>query len=214
MIAVITGDIIHSRKLKNQQIWLQPLKALFKPWGQSPQQWDIYRGDSFQLEIDNAADALGKALQIKALIKSTGSEDPQKRISDIDVRMGIGIGTRDYQGEGISESNGSAFVHSGNKFEKLRKEKLTLAIQSPWGPFDEEMNLYLKLASISMDNWTISSGEIVSEVFRHPDQTQSQIGEKLGIEQNSVSDRFRRAHVEEILELEKMFRKKLNQYLS
>jgi hypothetical protein len=35
MVAVITGDIIASRNLVNQENWLQPLKSLFAIWGES-----------------------------------------------------------------------------------------------------------------------------------------------------------------------------------
>jgi len=36
MVAIITGDIIASRKLENQEIWLTPLKKLLSSWGQRP----------------------------------------------------------------------------------------------------------------------------------------------------------------------------------
>ena len=36
MIAVITGDIIASRKVLNQDEWLVPLKSLLNEWGKRP----------------------------------------------------------------------------------------------------------------------------------------------------------------------------------
>lgn len=69
MIAVISGDIIASRELENQGIWLNPLQNLLKTWGDSPKDWKLERGDFFQVEVAEVADALKKALQIKALIK-------------------------------------------------------------------------------------------------------------------------------------------------
>ena len=153
MIAVIKGDIIASRNLTNQEKWLTPLKALFNTWGNSPKQWELAWGDSFQLEIGNPEDALLKALEIKSLIKKVEPVNTHKRSGAIDVRMAIGIGAKTYTGDRISESNGSAFINSGEKFEKLKKERTNLAIQSPWNKFDEEVNLYLKLAGIIMDKW-------------------------------------------------------------
>jgi hypothetical protein len=64
----------------------------------------------------------------------------------------IRLGIKEHATNRISEINRSAFVNSGEKFEKLKKEKLTLAIQSPDPNFDYEMNVYLKLALIQMDN--------------------------------------------------------------
>lgn len=213
MIALLTGDIINSRGLKDQNLWINPLKKLLGNWGQTPKQWEIFRGDSFQLEVSDPNESLLIALQIKALIKSLHNPDGNKRSSPIDVRMAIGIGTKTHDADRISESNGEAFVRSGEKFEQLKSEMITLAINSPWSEWNDEINLYLKLAGIQMDSWSISSGELMSEMLSNPDRTQAQIGEILHINQNSVSKRYKAAHGEDILALEKLFRKKLSQLL-
>lgn len=209
MIGVITGDIIASRKLENQEKWLVPLKNLFSTWGDSPKNWKLERGDSFQVEFENIEEVLLKALEIKALIKKVEPIDERKKISAIDVRMAIGIGEKTYIGESISESNGPAFVHSGEKFDLLKKENITLGIKTPWHNFDEEINLYLKLIGIFMDKWSVSSAELVQIVLNNPQVTQEEIGKKLGIQQSGVSRRWNRAHVNEIMEVNKMYRKKL-----
>lgn len=213
MVAIITGDIINSRELKSQDIWIKPIKKLLGKWGQTPKQWEIFRGDSFQLEIADPAESLLAALQIKALIKSLPYPEENKRTSPVDVRMAIGIGVKTHNADRISESNGEAFVRSGEKFEQLKSEMITLAINSPWSEWNDEMNLYLKLAGIQMDSWSISSGELMSEMLSNPDRTQAQIGEILHINQNSVSKRYKAANGEGILAMEKLFRKKVKQLL-
>jgi hypothetical protein len=213
MIAIITADIINSRKLVNQEIWIAPLKKLLDSYGSTPQKWEIFRGDYFQIEIENPNEALLASLKIKALIKSIVSVEEQKKKTPIDVRMAIGLGTKEYVADRISESNGSAFINSGEKFEKLKKEKTTLAIQSSFSNFDYEMNLYLKLATIQMDAWTANSAALFTTLFEDPEKKQAEIGAVLGIGQNSVSGRFKRAHVDEILELDKMYRYKLKELI-
>ncbi len=47
MTAIITGDIIASRKLANQEQWLTPLKKLLSTWGTRLKDWEIDRGDFF-----------------------------------------------------------------------------------------------------------------------------------------------------------------------
>lgn len=210
MVAVITGDIIASRKLVNQDKWLLPLKNLLATWGDSPKNWELVRGDFFQVEINNIEEVLKKALEIKALIKKVQPVDEHKKASTIDVRLAIGIGEKNYTGESISESNGTAFINSGDKFDLLKKENVTLGVKSPWKEFDEEINLYLKLAGIFMDKWTVSSAELMQIILNNPKITQEEIGKKLGIKQSGVSRRWNRANVNEILEVEKMFRKKFN----
>ena len=152
-------------------------------------------------------------MRVKATIKSINLRDGKKRTSEVDIRMAIGIGDKDFTAERISECNGSAFIYSGEKLEKLKKEKTTLAIRSGWSLFDKEMNLYLKLALTKMDNWSNASGELVNAILRYPEKNQSEIGATIGIEQSSVSGRYKRAYAEEMQELELMYRAKLNQYI-
>lgn len=213
MIAIITADIINSRKLVNQEIWITPLKKMLASYGSTPQKWEIFRGDYFQIEIEDPKEALLLSLKIKALMKSIVVTQGQKRPTSIDVRIAIGLGTKEYTADRISESNGTAFINSGEKFEKLKKEKTTLAIQSSFPNFDYEMNLYLKLAIIQMDAWTVNSATLFTTLFENPERKQAEIGAVLGIEQNSVSGRFKRAHVDEILELDKMYRFKLKELI-
>lgn len=213
MIAIIKGDIIDSRKLNEPDRWLKPLKEMLKQWGDTPAQWEVLWGDFFQLEVSDPTKALKKAMAIKALIKRVEPIDSRKKASPIDVRMAIGIGEKNYSGTTISESNGSAFVHSGAKFDRLKRERLTMAIQSPWPAFDKEINLYLKLASTFTDNWSITSGELIGTLLQNPEATQQEIGNILDIKQNSVSDRWRRAHADELLELLAMYHDKLALYI-
>jgi len=207
MIAVITGDIIASRKLKDQSVWLNPLKELFNEWGETPKDWEVLAGDYFKVEVAEPENALLYALKIKAMIRSVSARQPSNTKSEIDVRMVIGIGNKDYAADRISESNGSAFVNSGEKFEKLKKEKNTLSVNSGNSDFDDSMNLYLKFAQRVMDNWSVSSAELMTATLNNPNKNQSEIGQLLGIKQPSVSGRNHRAQIEEILEVEKFYRK-------
>ena len=211
MIAVIKGDIVSSRKIKNSEKWLLPLKGLFNEWGKSPGQWEVVWGDSFQLEVDRPEEALRKALRVKALIKKIVSDETNKSL--IDVRMAIGIGGKSYSGERITESNGEAFINAGEKFEELEKEKSNLLVKSPWSDFDGEMNLFIRLASVFMDKWSVASAELVEVALKHPNYTQNEIGKRLGIKQNSVSGRWKRANIDEVLSMEQMYRRKLERLL-
>ena len=213
MIAVIKGDIIASRKLGNQAMWLKPLKNLLFSWGKNHKNWELHSGDFFQIEIENPEEALIKALEIKALIKKVTTSDITKKTRTLDVRMALGIGEKTYSGKSISENNGPAYIYSSEKFDVLKKENVTISIKTSWKNFDEEMNLYLKLVGTFMDKWTVSSAELVQIILNNPDITQEEIGKQLGIKQNSVSGRWNRANVNEILEVEKMYRNKIKALL-
>ena len=198
MTSIIIGDIINSRKLSTKK-WLVPLKQFLANQGKSPKDWEIFRGDQFQLEVKNPEEALLIAIQIKALMKSI----------KLDARMSIGLGDKTYNAKKISESNGSAFINSGELFENLKKEKNTLAIKSGNAIFDYEINLMLRLALLTMDNWLPQSSEFVSVAIKNQSFSQEQIGEILNINQAAVSRRKSRSQLDLILEFDAFYREKI-----
>src|SRR5690606_29249044 len=152
MTSILTGDIIRSRSVKNPEVWLSTLKEALSLCSKNPSQWEIYRGDSFQLELENIDESLKAAIYIKACLKT---------IKGLDVRIAIGIGEKSFAGTTVVESNGEAFQFSGDTLESLKKEKVNLKIKTTNEQLDQELNLYLKLALTIMDHWTINSAEIV-----------------------------------------------------
>lgn len=200
MISVITADIINSRK-SEPLIFLRLLKKELNEFGKSPRDWEIYGGDSFQLRIDDPLNAVLAGIRIKAAIK---------QIKPLDIRLAIGLGDITYRSNKITECNGSAFINSGEKFKKLKKEKQKLAIKSKWQDFDEIMNLCLKLGMIAMDRWSVVSAETVSLALSDPKASQEDLGKILNIKQNAVSNRLARAHFDEIMEINELYTNKLN----
>lgn len=198
MTSIIIGDIINSRKLPVKK-WLLPLKQFLNNQGKSPKDWEIFRGDQFQLEVKNPEEALLIAIQIKALLKNI----------KLDARMSIGIGEKTYNAKKISESNGSAFVNSGDLFENLKKEKNTLAIKSGNAIFDYEINLALRLALVTMDSWLPQSSEFVSVAIKNQSLSQEQIGAILNINQAAVSRRKSRSQFDLIMEFDAYYRAKI-----
>ena len=198
MTNVLTGDIINSRKLPSK-IWMDGLKLVFTTLGKSPMDWEIYRGDEFQLEIKNPEEALITAIKIKAYLKTV----------KLDARMSIGFGDKTYKAKKISESNGTAFVRSGELFEKLKKQKINLAINSGNSDFDTEMNLLLRLALTFMDNWLVQSAEFVQIAIANPTLSQEEIGMQLGINQAAVSRRRKRAQFDLLVELNQYYQQRI-----
>lgn len=200
MISVLTGDIINSRK-SSPELWLKLLKNELNTFGKSPGYWEIYGGDTFQLRVDDPLKALTVAIRLKAVIKL------QK---PLDVRLAIGIGDITYKSKKITECNGPAFIHSGEKFKTLKKEKQKLAVKSEWPEFDTTINLCLKLGMIAMDKWSVNSAEMVALALSSPNHSQAELGKILKINQNAVSRRFSRAHFDVLMELNELYKSKLS----
>lgn len=200
MIGILTGDVINSEKFTEDK-WLVPLQSFLKTVGDSPADWAIYRGDEFQIKIDEPSQAFLKALEIKATMK---------KIKNLDVRISIGIGKADVMRENILESNGPVFLRSGRGLDDLKKSKVTMAINTGNELMDTELNLYLKLALFGiMDSWTVASAEMVSIILQNDSVPQEDISKKTGIAQSAISQRLKRANLEVLMDLNKMFFKKI-----
>ena len=198
MIVILTGDIVSSRRSSSKK-WIDDLKKMFQIFGKSPSNWEVYRGDEFQIKFENPTDALVGAIKIKAFLKSI----------KLDARMSLGFGEVAYKSKKITESNGSAYVKSGELFETLRKQKINLAVNSGDLFFDAEMNLILRLALSFMDKWLQQSAEIVLLSLQNQTLSQEEIGAKLGINQAAVSRRQKRANYDLVKDLDNYYRKRI-----
>lgn len=200
MTSVITGDIIGSRQHESQH-WVEDLKKILAPLGKTPSEWEVYRGDEFQIEIKNPEDTLLIAILIKAQLRTIKS----------DARMSIGFGNKTHNANKISESNGTAFINSGELFDTLKKQKVTLAMRTGDSDFDEKLNLMLQLALTFMDTWLVQSAEFVAKAIENPTLSQEELGQKLGINQAAVSRRQKRAQFDLVMNLDRYFRTHIKQ---
>ncbi len=197
-ISIITGDIINSRKA-TPKVWLPYLKEALGAFGNEPKQWEIYRGDSFQLET-TPQQALEAAIYIKATLKQH---------KGIDVRMAIGLGEKDYDSGKITESNGSAFIRSGACFERLKKQ--TLALQSDSEPFDTSLNLMLQLALLNMNTSLPATARIVKAAMDNPNLNQKELAALLENSQSNISEALIRAGFDEVQKLIRYYKTQIEQ---
>lgn len=196
MIAIITGDIIRSKKIATE-IWLPVLETSLDKFGQKPMFWDIYRGDSFQLETKVENTLLASLYLISTL----------KKLPKIDVRLSIGIGEKEYQGKSITTSNGSAFVNSGEAFEQLGKKKI--GIKTPKISNTNQLQTELQLVRALTEKWTANMCETIACVLDNPKLNQTEIAEILGKPQSQISRELKAAFYYEIMEYVKVANPKL-----
>lgn len=184
MKAILTGDIINSQKGETEE-WLVPLKNTLVQYGKETEDWIIYRGDSFQLSLP-VEQALSASIHIKLVIK---------QINLYDVRIAIGIGDENYKGLKIIESNGSAYVNSGECFETLKKR--TLAIKSNDAHFDTILNTMLSTFSLIADNWSSTTSKLLKIFIENSDKTQVEIAKLVHKSQSTISETLKRGGYEE-----------------
>lgn len=186
MIAVITGDIINSREGDIKK-WLSALKEILNYYGKEPKNWEIFRGDSFQLSI-SPEKAMLAAIHIKSVIKQAKLQD---------VRMAIGIGEEKYSSSKITESNGSAYIRSGECFESLKKQNLAIASNNII--LDQSLNIMLSLSLLTANNWSSTVAKVIKTSLENPEKNQKKIAQLLLKSQSGVSEALKRGGFEEIM---------------
>ncbi|WP_027377439.1 SatD family protein [Kaistella palustris] len=198
MIAIITGDIINSQNT-DSELWMPKLKEVLGTFSTAPANWEVYRGDEFQLKC-GVDEVFQRALILKSLIKT---------FENLDVRIAVGIGNEVFSSEKITESNGSAYVNSGRLLNTIKNEGRTLAIKTDNEKVNRDLNILFKWASIDFNSWTVATAEIIHRLLTKPDLTQDELAKDFNISQSSVSQRMKRANYELLQETDLFFRKKI-----
>lgn len=196
MIAIITGDIINSREKKVED-WLNSLKEVLNYYGEEPKDWEIFRGDSFQLSVTPEKAVLA-AIHIKSVIK-------QEKL--LDVRMAIGIGEEKYNSPKISESNGSAYIRSGECFEALKKQ--TLAIKSNHKELDQSFNIMLSLSLLISNSWSSTVAKVIKTSVENSEKSQKNLAKILNKSQSSISEALKRGGFEEIMNMNDYYKSQI-----
>lgn len=186
MTAIITGDIINSRTVAAKE-WLHVLESTLAKFGSKEKDWEIFRGDSFQLEVA-PKEVIKTAIYLKTAIKTVGQ---------LDLRIGIGIGKKDFATDTIKESNGEAFVFSGEAFEGLKKRKFALKTRSP--KTDQQINLIFDLLMLITDKWNANVSKTILVALDFPELTQIELADKIGKKQSQISRELKKAGLEEAL---------------
>jgi predicted XRE-type DNA-binding protein len=194
-MGVLLGDVVNSKQAPPDQ-WQNLLAEILVQYGR----YEIFRGDSFQLEMKQPEYVILAAIHIKAAMRS---------IEHLDIRIAIGLGKNNVQRDDkvkVSQQYSQAHIFSGELFETMRK-KTRIAIRSQIKGFDDIINVCLDLASMTMNQWTKSSAEAVKLAIENPKATQKELAEILDITQGRVSERLNRAGYEEVMRMEFIFRK-------
>ena len=163
MYAILTGDIVGSRRVETQK-WLPHLEDALQYYTDN---YDIFRGDSFQVAIP-----LEKCIEAIFFIKAS-----MRCIEPLDVRIGLGIGEITYWDTHIKNSMGEALINSGEAFDRL--DKNYIHVQSPWTDWNEQTNIILQLATELANRWTFNMAQTISTIIKNPEANQQEIAHLL-----------------------------------
>lgn len=184
MIAIITGDIINSRTIAVEQ-WLPVLEDVLGKFGIREKDWEVFRGDSFQLEVA-PENVVKTAIYLKTAIKAIG----------LDLRIGIGIGNKNFVGDTIKESNGEAFILAGEAFEALKKR--TLSIKTRSEKTNLQVNRIFDLLMLIVEKWNVNISETIRLALDFPDLNQTALAEKMNKKQSQISRELTKSGFDEV----------------
>ncbi len=190
--AVLTGDIVKSRHISPRARLIKTLKEALERLKDSHQaEYDIYRGDSFQMVIPSAPAAALAAVIIRSKLLSHS----RSKSSTWDTRIAIGIGGITFRGETVSESDGPAFLLSGKGMEELSKANRRLIIKAPWEQADRSLSLVTRFADDIISNWSGYSAETAFYSLAYK-ESQSVLAARLGKSQSTINGRISTARLE------------------
>ncbi|MEL0634758.1 hypothetical protein V6237_18510 [Pseudoalteromonas carrageenovora] len=133
MIGVISGDIIKSQKIPKQQYdaMLYQLEQSLRAISNKSTLWNIYRGDAFQLQVNQGEQLIKTAILIYLHLKSAGYE----------VRQSMALGQIDNPRSDIKTATGSAYTLSGQGLDKITNQRFAFNITEQ--SIDESFSLNL-----------------------------------------------------------------------
>lgn len=178
------------------------LRSALEPLGKEKRDWDIYRGDEFQVYVQQPGDAFETLILIKSNLAAQG----------FNARFSIGIGAVSYEGSSVRESNGEAFLYSGKNLDLMKEQKLqSMMIRTPNGELDLTLNLLLQYVDVVTQSWTANSAGFLFNQMKYRTLNQTQIAAQLSVTQGAYSRGLKRAHYELLTRTAAFFKDKISE---
>lgn len=192
--AVITGDIINFTKLvpAKRQLLIEQTDTLLKTWIKKKTNAEIFRGDSYQVLLDEVPEAVNKSIQLICWFKKHSEEASKIQVS---TRISIGIGEVSYHGKNVLNSDGEAFHLSGRSFDAMKEDQF-LSISTNDRKKNAAIEIILNFVNKYIGNWTVAQAEVIFLLLEG--NTQQEIAQNLSLSQPSVNSRIKAAGWKEL----------------
>lgn len=199
--AVLTSDIVNSTLLDSTQEkkLVEGLEKVLSPY-----KYEFYRGDSFQVYVKEAGQALETALKCRALAISLTLDD-----SPVvpDVRVSIGLGAVEHPLHSLATAKGEAFLLSGRALDEMGKAEGKLVITTK----DNMMNIAFSVLADYINSiykqMTAKQAEVIFELLKG--ETQQQVADKLNRSKSTISQHVTAGRWDEIETILKKYKQLL-----
>lgn len=154
LIAVLTGDVVGSQLIDSSDYdkMLTILEERLVSLSASAEiQYDIYRGDAYQVVFTDPARAVYGAVIIRLALRTASPS--------FEVRQSIGMGGASNLREQVKRSTGDAFVLSGKGLDQIKDNLLVVNCHH------EQLQAELRLLTRFFDNHLSQLTKIQSQVL-------------------------------------------------
>lgn len=169
---------------------------------------EIFRGDSFQVYISDAAMALRAGVAIRAWLRSQNMNDPNMIL---DARLAIGIGKIDFESNSLATSDGEAFRLSGRLLDEMTKSRLE--IRTMWETVNDELKVSTAFADDIISSWTESQSNVILRSLL-TDGSHLEVAKLLGVTRQMVTKSLKISKEELIRNYIVRFEKLITDHLS
>ena len=161
MKCVITSDVVNSTKISagKRDLLLSVLQRIENDLQTiSVIDIEVYRGDSFQVLVEDAAKGMLCAILIRAGLMCFAPEEEKW-----DARLSLGIGDVQYENRRVTMSDGDAFRLSGRTFDEIGKRRLVVTTISD--DINEELTLSCAFADDIISGWSKKQAQLMYQVL-------------------------------------------------
>lgn len=159
IVAVLTGDIVASSSMSEDT--LRRIREIVFGSVEAINGWEedvvsgkpeFFRGDSWQLLLRKPQYLLRASLLIRARLLATGAAD---------TRIAAGVGTvSNIEESKISLSSGEAFSLSGHALDKMKDERMVLAMAPAFRDISDFAVAVVRVCDAMVSDWTARQAEI------------------------------------------------------
>ncbi|WP_299231791.1 hypothetical protein [uncultured Halomonas sp.] len=188
-IAVLTGDVVDSRKVSDRRRLYRLLDDSLQRLARQQQgHAERFRGDGFQIALPQARHAMTAAIALRAALIE--HSEPDQRW---DARIAVAVGPARWQADlRIAEADDAPFVASGRRLDRLGEGDEHLALTLLDDPDDGSLALLMRFLDDLLAGWSTYSAEVV-QLSLERTLSQQAMATHLGISQPSVYKRLKAA---------------------
>jgi hypothetical protein len=199
LAAVLTGDLIASTSASVDQVEasMAQIADLAARIGKNTR-FTRYRGDGWQIYIDDPGLGLWAMLLIATSLRATELIDRHKKVTTLlDTRMALGIGhTYGGSADSLVTAGGSAFVSSGRALDSLiAPNRMAIAGEG----VDRMHQRLIALLDERISNWSPLQAEVATMILDAEDRpTQADMAAHLHISRQAIAARIHAAGIPQI----------------